>query len=126
LIGVAGGGCAITDGNAEPGQAVEVGAVTPNVSAFVLTVSASAESDITVTSSAHVDTCSASASCNFAYLQGTALTIETAAQNLIDCRRFSGWTGACAGQGATCNLVINSNLSTSPAYKLKVSGCVPQ
>lgn len=126
LTGVACGGCATADDSTEPGQSAEVGAVTPNVSAFVLTVSASAESDITVTSPAHVDTCSLGASCNFAYLQGTALTIETADKNLIDCRRFSGWNGACAGQLATCHLVINSNLSTSPAYRSKVSGCVPQ
>lgn len=100
--------------------------MTPNVSAFVLTVTADFESDIDVTNSTSGNNCPAGTTCNFAYLQGTAVTVQTAAQNLIDCRRFSGWTGACAGQGATCNLVINSDLSTSPGYRFKVSGCVPQ
>jgi hypothetical protein len=126
LIGVACAGCVVVDDRTEPGKSEEVSAVTTNVSAFVLTVSASAESDITVTSPAHIDTCPGGATCNFAYLQGTALTIATAEKNLIDCRRFSAWNGACAGQLATCQLVINSDLFTSPAYRFKVSGCVPQ
>jgi hypothetical protein len=126
LIGVACGGCAITEGDAEPAQSVEVGAVTPNVSAFVLTVSTSGQSDIDVASSTSSNNCPAGTTCNFAYLQGTAVTVVTAAQNLINCAKFSQWDGACAGQGPTCSLVINSNLSTHPRYKFGILGCVPQ
>lgn len=126
LIGVACGGCALTEGEAESAQSVEIGAVTPDVSAFVLTVTASVESDITVTNSTSGNTCPGGTTCNFAYLQGTAVTVQTDAQNLIDCAQFSQWNGACAGQGATCHLVMNSNLSTAARYKFGIPGCVPQ
>lgn len=126
LIGVACGGCAITEGDAESSQSVEVNAVTSNVSAFVLTVTANFESDIDVTNSTSGNNCPAGTTCNFAFLQGTAVTVQTAAQNLIDCAKFTQWDGACAGQGSTCSLVINSNLSTSARYKFGIPGCIPQ
>ena len=119
------GGC-LAEGDAESARSAEVGAATPSVSAFVLTVSANIESDITVTNSTSGNTCPLGQTCNFPYLQGTVVTVRTEPQNLIDCRRFSEWNGACAGQGATCTLVMNSNLSTSPAYRFRVSGCVPR
>ena len=127
-IGLVCGGC-VADGDAESApsaQAAEVGGATTNASAFVLTVSASAESDITVTNSTSGNTCTLGATCNFAYLQGTVVTVHTEPSNLIDCRRFSEWIGACAGQGATCTLVMNSDLSTRPAYRFKVSNCTPR
>ena len=126
LIGAACGGCALAEDDAAPGQSTEVSAVTPSISAFVLTVTANVESDITVTSPAHVDSCTGGTTCNFAYLQGTALTIQTDAKNLIDCAQFSSWSGACSGQGANCNLTINSNISTSARYKFGIPGCIPQ
>jgi hypothetical protein len=125
LFGVACGGCALTEGDAEPAQSVEVRAVASTASAFVLTVTASFESDIDVTNSTSGNSCPAGSTCNFAYLQGTTVTVQTAATNLIDCARFSQWNGACAGQGATCSLVINSDLSTSARYKFGIPGCVP-
>lgn len=125
LIGATSGGCAITDDDAEGSQAAEVGAAMTNVSAFVLTVS-SEENDVVVSSPGHVDTCPGVGTCNFAYIGGTSLTIKTAKNNVIDCALFSHWDGACAGQSATCNLVINSNLSTSAIFQFGIPGCTPK
>jgi len=112
----------MTDSDTEASQTAEI--VTPSVSAFVLTVG-SDENSITVTSSAPTNTCPAFATCNFAYLQGTALTIKTPLKNLPDCEIFNHWDGACAGQGATCSVVINSDISTN-AFFGPLSGCIPK
>jgi hypothetical protein len=54
------------------------------------------------------------------------LTISTNPQNRIDCLAFSGWSGACAGQGATCTVVINSDLTTGAEFGTVIRGCVPK
>jgi hypothetical protein len=108
------------DGN----QPTEISTLTSSASAFVLTVTGEF-GRITVTGGGHTDTCPAGTTCNFAYLGGTALTIKAQAQNLIDCFKFTNWLGACSGQSATCNLVINSDLSTTAVYG-PLSGCIPQ
>jgi hypothetical protein len=122
LIGAASGGCAMMDSNTD-GDA-KLGTETSALSAFVLTVGAD-ENSITVTSSAPTNTCPAFSTCNFAYLQGTTLTIKTALKNLIDCEIFNHWDGACAGQGSTCTVVINSDISTN-AFFGPLSGCIPK
>ncbi len=123
LIGVVLGGCALAPDEVETEQVAEVSAA-PSLSAFVLTVKANFQSDVSVTSSSP---CAAGATCNYAFLQGTTVTVETALENRIDCARFTAWTGACAGQGPTCTLVMNSDLSTTVArYKFGIPGCVPR
>lgn len=93
------------------------------LSAFVLSVHANAESDVTVNGSS----CLGGTTCNYAFLQGATATIITADKNLVDCARFNGWSGACAGQGTTCTLVINSDLATSALYKFGgIPGCRPR
>ena len=105
-------------------HAAEVGTATSNLAAFVLTVSSN-ETSVVVSSPGRSDTCFRG-SCNFAYIEGTPLTIQSDAQNWIDCAQFSSWGGACAGQGATCNLVINSELSTFALFRFGIPGCMPQ
>jgi hypothetical protein len=91
---------------------------------FTLSVS-SIESHIDVSSPGRFDSCPIS-SCSFGYLGGSALTISLASTtDLADCLQFSSWVGACAGQGATCSLTINSNLSTS-AHWTRINGCTPR
>lgn len=115
------GGCAVTDSDTE-GQSAEA-AVTPAASAFVLTVSGIEGED--VASPGRFDTCT-NGRCQFAYLAGTALTITPDGANATaDCLRFASWGGACAGQGPTCNLVINSDLSVNSRWT-RIPGCVPQ
>lgn len=99
---------------------VNGGCVHPSSS--ILSV-ATEESPVTVTGGGTSNTCDAS--CNFTYLAGTALTLTAGLQNLADCLRFSSWSGACSGQGRTCSLVMNSNLSTTALYS-QISGCVPK
>lgn len=111
----------MTNGDMESSRATEVDEV-PNVSAFVLSV-ATEEQPVTVTTSSGTNTCPGS--CNFAYIGGTSLSIHAGAQNLADCMRFSSWSGACAGQGNPCTLVINSNLSTTALYS-NIPGCIPK
>jgi hypothetical protein len=92
--------------------------------AFTISVG-TLENRITVSSSRGIDTCDLG-SCDFAYAGGVSLTIRvTPTQNLADCLTFAGWHGACAGQGATCTLTINSNLSTSTMWT-RLGGCIPR
>lgn len=92
--------------------------------AFTMSVD-TLENNITVTSSRGVDTCDLG-SCDYAYTGGASLTIRvTPIRNLADCLGFAGWQGACAGQGATCSLTINSNLSTSAIWT-RIGGCIPR
>ena len=64
--------------------------------------------------------------CDLTYAGGSSLAIRlTSTTNLADCLAFSSWQGACAGQGATCTLVINSALS-SRAVWTRIGGCVPR
>lgn len=97
---------------------------TSALSAFVLSVHANAESDAIINGSS---SCLGGTTCNFAFLQGATVTISTQDKNLIDCARFTGWSGACAGQGTTCTLVMNSDLATSALYKFGgIPGCRPR
>jgi hypothetical protein len=38
---------------------------------------------------------------------------------------FSSWQGACAGQGATCHLVVNSDLWSSAEWT-RIGDCIPK
>ncbi len=92
--------------------------------AFTVTLD-SLESGITVSSSRGVENCD-SGFCDLAYAGGTSLTIHlTSTRNTADCLMFSAWQGACAGQGATCSVVVNSALSSSASWT-RISGCVPK
>ncbi len=113
-------GCTSMEGDTDQSQTDEIGAV-PQVSSFVLTISGIETED--VISPGRDDTCPGG-TCNFAYIGGTALTI-TATGSRADCLQFAAWKGACAGQGATCSLVINSNLSVGTQWG-RIAGCVPQ
>jgi hypothetical protein len=118
LIGGLSAGCALPDGDAEGSRAAEL----RSQSAFVLSVSTD-ENPVSVTTSSGSNSCPDS--CQFAYIAGTSLTLHAGFQNLGDCLRFSGWSGACATQGQTCTLVINSDLSTTALYS-RIFGCTPQ
>lgn len=91
--------------------------------AFALSVETD-ENLITVTSSRGTDTCDVGF-CDYAYAGGSSLTVRvTPAINRADCLRFTGWDGACAGQGSTCTLTINSDLWTDAIWS-PISGCTP-
>jgi len=126
LICAASGGCTTQDSDIEESHAAEVRTPAPDLSAFVLTVTADVESDIVITATNTVtNTCAANHTCNFAYIAGSSLSISTQGRIVPDCERFVDWDCACVGQGALCHLVINSNLSTTPVYG-PISGCVPK
>lgn len=94
--------------------------------AFVLTVSGF-EADIRVTTAGVNDLCPADSQCQFAFIGGSTLTISpTATRQLADCLQFAGWNGACAGQGTTCTVVINSDISVSEKFWTRIGGCVPK
>ncbi len=124
LIPAAAGGCVTADIDPEGSQAAEVAEVgiTPNVSAFVLSVGTD-DGIVTVTGGGTTNTCG-SLQCNFAYLAGTSLSLSARGVP-ADCEKFSSWSGACSGQGNPCSLVINSNLSTT-AQDSFIPGCKPQ
>jgi len=67
-------------------------------------------------------TCQA-ASCPFALLDGTVVHIQVSpVDDAVNCELFHHWTGACAGQGASCTITIHSNVTTEAIYTLK-RGC---
>ena len=117
LVGAA-GGCVTADSDLAEGSQ----ALTP-ASAFVLTVGGIEGEE--VASPGRVDICP-SGRCSFAYLAGTQLTITPLGSNAVaDCLQFASWAGACAGQGATCNLVINGDLLVTSKWS-RIQGCTPQ
>ena len=123
LIGVASGGCAMTDSDIEGTQAAEIGSVTPKGSDIVLTVTSDVNDVVVSIFTTGFNTCPALETCTFGYDAGTALTIKTRPKNLAECEQFVRWDGACAGQGATCSLVINSSISTSAVFG-PIAGCI--
>jgi hypothetical protein len=115
-------GC-LSDGNVES-ESADIGA-TPSISAFVMTVQTDYEHIDVSSSKSSIDSCF-EGSCNFAYLGGSSLAIRVPfTKDQIDCELFHGWSGACAGQGATCTLVINSNLTTRAIW-VPLLGCKPR
>jgi len=93
--------------------------------AVLLTLS-SDESGITVSSAGRVERCPDGGTCSFSYFLGSPLTLTlTSTRNLVDCLQFTGWQGACAGQGSTCSLVANSDLSTTATWS-RIIGCIPR
>lgn len=123
LICAAVAGCAATPTDIAEDQVAQDLTTT---AAFVLTVSGE-EADVRVTTTNVSDTCNADAECQFAFLGGSTLKISpTKTKNLIDCLQFAGWNGACAGQGTTCTVVINSDISVGQNFWTRISGCVPR
>lgn len=126
MICAAVAGCAVTPDDAGEGQAVQ--GIT-SASAFVLTVSGTEEAGITVTTTGVTDTCAEFATCQFAFIAGSTLTIKpTTTRNTIDCLQFAGWLDACAGQPSTCTLVINSDLAVDEHLWTRISPslCTPK
>lgn len=123
LFCVAFAGCAAAPSDIGEGQDVQ--SVT-NFSAFALTISGE-EAAIRITTTNVSDTCPADDQCQFGFIGGSVLTIRpTSTQNTIDCLRFNGWTGACAGQGSTCTVTINSDLTVGQNFWTRISGCIPK
>jgi hypothetical protein len=84
------------------------------------------ETGIDVFGPDHSDSCPEGPSCSFHHAIGSALTLSlTATQNTADCLAFVGWNGACAGQGSTCNLELDGDLSTSVRWG-HITGCRPR
>ena len=116
-------GCAATPADSDEGQIIQGVA---NTAAFVLTVSGF-EANISVTTTGVNDTCPADSQCQFGFVGGSTLTIKpTSTKQLADCLQFAGWNGACAGQGTTCTVVINSDLSVSEHFWTRIGGCIPK
>lgn len=123
LFCVAFAGCAAAPSDTDEAQ--EVQSIT-SLSAFALTISGR-EEDIDVTTTNVSDTCPAFSQCQFGFIGGSVLTIKpTSTKNLIDCLQFAGWTGACTGQGSTCIVTINSDITVGEKLWTRIFGCVPQ
>lgn len=113
-------GCVASGEPDESSQSADLGADT----AFTLGVSTIENAIQIVRSDGNTDTCDSS--CTFAYVAGLHLSISpTSLTQRADCLMWIGWNGACAGQGSTCSLTINSNLSTSAKWG-RIANCRPQ
>jgi hypothetical protein len=105
----------------------ELGATT-NADSFVLSLTTefAPQNKVVVTSSDGTPSRDCVGSCNFAYLAGASLSLRIPfPTDRINCVQQVRWTGACAGQGKTCNLVLNSNLSTEAIW-VPIRGCDPR
>lgn len=123
LVCAAVAGCAATPTDADEDQVAQG---ISSAAAFVLTVSGF-EAGIRVTTTGVTDTCPADQQCQFGFIGGSTLTIRpTSTQQQADCLQFAGWQGACAGQGTTCTVVINSDLSVSERFWTRIGGCIPK
>jgi hypothetical protein len=116
-------GCATTPSDLDEAQAAQ--SITPRT-AFTLTISGE-ESAIKITTTNVSDTCPADDGCQFGFVGGSVLTIKPqSTRNLVDCLQFAGWTGACAGQGSTCTVTINSDITVGENFWTRISGCIPK
>lgn len=116
-------GCATAPSDLDEAQADQS---IKNTAAFTLSISGE-EAAIRITTTNVSDTCPRDDSCQFGFIGGSVLTIRpTSTQNTIDCLRFNGWTGACAGQGSTCTVTINSDLTVGENFWTRISGCIPK
>jgi hypothetical protein len=117
-------GCVAADGASDESKTEQASTIRPDNSAFVINVGTD-ENPVKV-SSPGTTTNTCGDSCTYAYIAGSTLTITTRAQNTIDCVAFSGWSGACAGQGTTCTVTLNSDLSTFASFDTTIRGCIPK
>jgi hypothetical protein len=122
-------GCALSDEPVNESQSTaELGAIR-NESAFVLTVSTETapqdKVNVTPSDGSPGRTCFGTG-CQFAFLAGVTLTLRVPfPTDKVNCIFFAGWTGACAGQGNPCTLVLNSDLTTEAIWD-PIIGCNPQ
>lgn len=118
LLGAPAAGCATADGDSDDSQSSEIAAAP--AAAFVLSINGVEEERVV---GGGLDTLCDGA-CSFAFLGGASVTI-TAIPNAADCLMWVSWTGACLGQGATCTLVMNSDLATTSRWG-HINGCRPK
>jgi hypothetical protein len=127
MIGASAAGCAVSDeGVNESKTAAEL--TTTSGSAFVLTVSTETapQDKVQVTSSDGSPTRDCFGGCSFAYLAGASLGLRVVfPTDKVNCIHFTGWSGACAGQGNPCSLVLNSDLFAEAIWSPTI-GCQPQ
>ncbi len=120
-------GCGFSDdGLSERESAAALGAAV-NASAYVLTVSTETlpQDEVIVTSSDGGPARICSGDCQFSYLAGASLTLRIPhPSDRVNCLIFRGWLGACAGQPATCSLVLDSDLTTEAQWA-PIRGCIP-
>jgi hypothetical protein len=127
MMGASAAGCAVSDeGVNESKTAAEL--TSTSGTAFVLSLSTETapQDKVHVTSSDGSPARDCFGGCSFAYLAGSTLTLRVVfPTDRVNCIFFSGWSGACSGQGNPCTLVLNSNLSTDAIWS-PIIGCQPQ
>jgi len=130
MIAAVGAGCAVSDDPDGQSQAIGELVATTNASAFTLSLTNGGVGPVdavSVTSSdgTPIRDCDGGL-CNFAYLAGSRLSLSIAnTTDLVNCIRFSSWSGACTGPSTQCTLVLNSDLSTRAVWS-RLRGCIPQ
>ncbi|WP_162860633.1 InlB B-repeat-containing protein [Pseudothauera hydrothermalis] len=121
--GWSGGGCSGTGAcTVTMNGPVSVSAVFSAVAGAVqrtLGVSAGANGTVSV----GAQTVAAGASQNLTFDHGSAVVLTA---NPASGYQFSSWSGACAGQGATCNLTLTADVTTAASFSpATASACGP-
>ncbi|HET7500170.1 MAG TPA: hypothetical protein VFK02_04180 [Kofleriaceae bacterium] len=121
-------GCTVAGDDVTEGQdTAALGAITSS-SAFTISISTETapQDKVTVSSSDGTPTRDCFGGCTFAYLAGATLTLRIPFPiDRTNCIQFSGWSGACSGQGNPCVVVLNSDLSTEANWST-IIGCQPK
>jgi len=98
--------------------------VSTDASAFVLHLSTREEVEVAASDGSVHPPCFGSR-CDIAFIAGVTVTLNVPfTTDEVNCLTFDGWTGACAGQGNPCKLVMNSDLTTATVWK-RLLGCSP-
>jgi hypothetical protein len=128
VIAASAAGCGLTDDQTNESQsAAELTAAT-NTGSFVLSLSTETapQDKVVVTSTDGTPSRDCFGGCEFAYLAGSGLTLRIPfPTDKPNCIRFDHWEGACAGQGTTCSIPLNSDVWTAAIW-VTIIGCRPQ
>jgi hypothetical protein len=122
-------GCSVSDDSVnESEHAAELGAITNN-SAFTIVIrTETAPQDKVVVTSSDGGPPRDCFGCTLAYVAGTTLNLRIPFPiDSANCIHFTGWSesGACAGQGNPCTVVLNSDLVTEAIWS-PTKGCTPR
>ena len=130
MFAAVGAGCAVSDDPDNQRQATGELVATTTPSAFVLSLTNDGRGpadavDVTSSDGTPLRECDGGL-CTFAYLAGSTLSLSISnTTDLVNCIRFSSWSGACTGTSTQCTLVLTSDLATRAVWS-RILGCVRQ
>lgn len=116
-------GCALSEGEAT--EATDTSELATTAFTLHLGTEVAPQNQVVVSSSDGTPDRRCIGGCLFAYLAGAKLSLRVPfPTDRPNCVAFSGWTGACAGQGNPCSLVLSNDLGAEAIWT-PIRGCQP-